>query len=53
MPGHDDFVRVVHGLANNKISSGSRDNTLRLWDLASATCEGFMKGHGLPIWAIC
>lgn len=26
MPGHDDFVRTVHGLAEMKIASGSKIN---------------------------
>ena len=32
--------------------SGSKDRTLRLWDLRSPHCQGLMKTQGTPIDAV-
>jgi WD40 repeat protein len=48
--GHDDYIRVVAGLKDGRICSGSRDNTLRVW--RNQEQEMVLKGHKLPIWAM-
>jgi len=49
--------RSVVSLANCNASqaelflSGSQDRTLRLWDVRSSHCQGFLKTQGIPIGA--
>lgn len=35
LEGHDDYVRSVYGLSQNKVATSSRDNTLKIWNLMS------------------
>ena len=50
--GHDDYIRVVKGLSNNRVASGSRDNSLKVWSLETKKLLQQYKGHGLPVWSI-
>lgn len=45
MRGHTSTVRCLK-MSNSRIAiSGSRDTTLRVWDLASGTCSSVLMGH--------
>ncbi|KAL5013002.1 hypothetical protein ScPMuIL_011553 [Solemya velum] len=42
--GHTSTVRCMH-LYNNKVVSGSRDATLRVWDIDTGQCLHVLMGH--------
>ena len=35
-----------------RIVSGSKDQTLRVWDLVSLECQLILKGHTDTIWSL-
>ena len=35
----------VVGLEGGKLASGSKDCTIRIWDVAKGECERVLKGH--------
>ena len=46
LAGHRDRIRVLHIAADGETAlTGSRDCTLRIWDLGSATTTKVLKGH--------
>ena len=40
-------------LAGNEVVSGSRDNTLRLWDLTTLKCKAVLVGHFAAVRCVC
>ncbi|HSK71858.1 MAG TPA: DUF4365 domain-containing protein, partial [Pyrinomonadaceae bacterium] len=53
LEGHSDFILTVAITPDGKqIVSGSNDNTLRVWDLASSRCLNTLEGHSIPVWAV-
>jgi WD40 repeat protein len=51
--GHTSYVRSVAITSDNKyIVSGSRDNTLRVWNLKNKTQEAVLQGHTKPITSV-
>ena len=52
LTGHQGNVKCIEfiGEEGKKIVSGSSDNTLRIWDTASAQCLDVLQGHRSRIW---
>lgn len=52
LTGHEGFVNFLHLLPNRRLLSGSRDNTVIMWDLDTrlALCRYF--GHSDDIWSV-
>jgi len=40
-------------MKDNYVVSGSRDNTLRLWNLDTFQCEGVLQGHVAAVRCVC
>jgi WD40 repeat protein/serine/threonine protein kinase len=48
--GHGDFIGGLALSADGKVAvSASRDETLRVWDVASGECQRTLIGHGGPV----
>lgn len=45
LDGHDDSVYCVEMLSAHTIATGSRDKTIRIWDLRTSSCIGVLTGH--------
>lgn len=53
LDGHTAQVLSLHFLPDSKkLASGSFDNTVRIWDVATNTCEDIIKGHRLAISSV-
>ena len=50
--GHASTVRcmAMHG---NQVVSGSRDNTLRVWDISTFECKMVLVGHLAAVRCVC
>ncbi|GKU13444.1 unnamed protein product, partial [Fusarium langsethiae] len=47
LEGHGNSVNsVVFSADGKRIASGSRDETVKIWDAATGTCEQTLEGHG-------
>ncbi len=54
LEGHSDSVYSVCISPDGKFAlSGSRDKTLRLWDLGSGKCLRVFEGHKGPVYSVC
>ncbi|KUJ14767.1 WD40 repeat-like protein [Mollisia scopiformis] len=53
--GHTSTVRCVKTLSSTTLISSSRDSTLRVWDIETATCTAVLEGHSLCVrsLAVC
>ena len=40
-------------MPGNKIASGSWDNTIKIWDIATGKCERTLLGHENSVNALC
>ena len=51
LEGHDD---VVYALAawGDKLISGSRDDTIRVWDLSTGGLDATLTGHERAVFAL-
>lgn len=45
LEGHESAVYAVCDLGGGKVASGSRDNTVRVWNVASGECDWVFEGH--------
>ena len=36
-----------------RLASGSRDDTVRLWDAATGACVRTLKGHNKYVFSVC
>ena len=45
MRGHTSTVRCLKMVSETLAISGSRDGTLRIWDLSTGTCKSVLTGH--------
>lgn len=45
MDGHTSTVRCLKALSATTVLSGSRDKTLRVWDIESGQCKMIFEGH--------
>jgi WD40 repeat protein len=52
LQGHTDWVRSVCA-AGNKIISGSRDKTIRVWDMDTGECLRTLQGHTSSVYGLC
>jgi hypothetical protein len=53
LEGHSDPVTALCVLPDGRLASGSRDNTIRLWDLARSAETARLKGHSGSVNALC
>ncbi|KAL1925504.1 uncharacterized protein VTP21DRAFT_387 [Calcarisporiella thermophila] len=51
LTGHSDSVRTI-AVMGNTIVSGSYDHTLRVWDLATGTCQFVLEGHTQKVYTV-
>ena len=45
LQGHTDYVLSVCRLDSRILASGSRDNTLKIWDFTTGQCMHTLQGH--------
>ena len=45
LEGHTIWVKCLVVLPNNQLASGSRDNTIRIWDVYNGKQINILKGH--------
>lgn len=45
LSGHTDAVLSVRFCKPGTLASGSRDHTIRIWDIESGTCLSVLTGH--------
>ncbi|CAF1224861.1 unnamed protein product [Adineta steineri] len=48
--GHEDFVITCLQFDGDRIVSGSDDNTLKIWSVATGKCEQTLVGHNGGVW---
>ena len=51
--GHDEGINSLCMSSDTILASGSRDNTIRLWDISSDTCISKLTGNMGQVNAIC
>lgn len=51
LKGHDDHVITCLQFSDNKIVSGSDDNTLKVWSAVSGKCLRTLVGHTGGVWS--
>ncbi|XP_059489521.1 F-box/WD repeat-containing protein 7 [Neocloeon triangulifer] len=51
LKGHDDHVITCLQFSDNKILSGSDDNTLRVWSATTGKCLRVLVGHIGGVWS--
>jgi hypothetical protein len=50
--GHTHWVLALAVLPNGKLASGSRDNTIIIWDIATQRCESILPGHDFGVYSL-
>ena len=45
-------MRVVLGIEGEKVVSGSRDNSLKIWNISTRLSESTLTGHTMPVWSL-
>jgi WD40 repeat protein len=52
--GHSDFVTsVAYSPDGKQAVTGSNDNIVMLWDVASRACKAKLKGHNDAVESVC
>ncbi len=51
--GHNKGVFAICLLPNNRIASGSRDKTIKVWDLGTSSLLYALTGHNGWIFDLC
>ncbi|CAB4062374.1 FBXW7 [Lepeophtheirus salmonis] len=51
LKGHDDHVITCLQFSNNRIVSGSDDNTLKVWSATTGKCLRTLVGHTGGVWS--
>ena len=51
LKGHDDHVITCLQFCNNRIVSGSDDNTLKVWNATTGKCLRTLGGHTGGVWS--
>ncbi len=51
LKGHDDHVITCLQFSNNRIVSGSDDNTLKVWHAGTGKCLRTLMGHTGGVWS--
>ena len=51
LKGHDDHVITCLQFCNNRIVSGSDDNTLKVWNATTGKCLRTLAGHTGGVWS--
>src|SRR5205807_677028 len=51
LQGHTHEVLAV-AIADGRVISGSRDHSVRVWDLASGACQHVLQGHTGAVLAV-
>jgi WD40 repeat protein len=49
---HLNEVICLVALTNRRIASGSRDETVKIWNVLAGVCEKTLIGHGDPVTCI-
>ena len=52
MEGHSNSVSCLAQLSDGRVVSGSCDNTLKVWNVATVVCEQTLEGHSDPVYCL-
>ena len=52
LKGHTSAVNSVAFNTDGLLASGSRDMTIKLWDISNMNCVGTLKGHRLDVTSV-
>jgi WD40 repeat protein len=50
--GHTSWVSALTGLQGGRLASGSKDGTIKLWNLTTATVEATLHAHSTRVTAL-
>jgi hypothetical protein len=50
--GHSDSVHTLIQFADDRLVSGSRDKTIKIWNVATGACLATLNGHSGAVWTL-
>ena len=53
LSGHENYVWSLARLDDVTFATGSRDKTIRIWNIRTGQCHAVLKGHRRSILALC